>query len=355
MVGEMIVRVQRSLPRAACLVILAVTASGQSAGQTIGAPSIPALLDRYQKGEFDAAVQIAAAADAEQVRAPFIAAAEAWLTRDAGDIINRRLVATAFATEVAHARLAYDNLTLMVLLDWARQEWHKGPPTPVEGVWTRAAVALIERGGRMSANRINDRPGGQFTLTSSRKFLKEAFARFPEDPRLQLAEVAWLPTLEELLGTLPPPRSRTARGLERLAADPDVGPAALVELGYMKFVDKDFESARRLTARAVSDAKEPWTRYLAHFLGGVIAERQGRFQDALREYVAALEDVPHAQSATIALVPVLLRSNQAEAAFELVNRSLNDRPDGDDPWRLFAYGDYVRWPLLIADVRKAIH
>ena len=346
---------QLTLRRAACLVILAVTASGRSAGQTSGAPSIPALLDRYQQGDFDAAVQTVAAADVEQVRAPFIAAADAWLTRDARDIINRRLAATAFAMEVAHARLAYDNLTLMVFLDWARQEWHKGPPTPAERVWTRAAVALIERGGRMSASRPAIRPGAQFTLTSSRKFLKEAFARFPEDPRLQLAEVAWLPELERLLGTPPPPRARTARGLERLTGDPEVGPAALVELGYMKFVDKDFESARLLTARAASDAKESWTRYLAHFVGGVIAERQGRFQDALREYVAALEDVPHAQSATIALVPVLLRSNQADRAFELVSRSLNDRPDGDDPWRLFAYGDYVRWPVLIADVRKAIH
>ena len=140
-----------------------------------------------------------------------------------------------------------------------------------------------------------------------------------------------------------------------MTGDRDVGPAALVELGYLKFEDKDFENARRLTTQAASDAKEPWTRYLAHFLGGVIAERQGRFQDALREYVAALEDVPHAQSATIALVPVLLRSNQADAAFELVRRSLSERPNGDDPWRLFDYGDYVRWPVLIADVRKAIH
>jgi tetratricopeptide (TPR) repeat protein len=350
-----IVRLQLTLRRAACLVILAVTTSGQFAGQTSGAPSIPALLDRYQQGDFDAAVQAVSAADVEQVRAPFIAAADAWLARDAGDIINRRLVATAFATEVAHARLPYDNLTLMVLLDWARQEWHKGPPTPAEGVWTRAAVALIERGGRMSAGRPAIRPGGEFTLTSSRKFLKEAFARFPEDPRLQLAEVAWLPKLELFLATPPPPRARTARGLERLTGDRDVGPAALVELGYLKFEDKDFESARRLTTQAASDAKEPWTRYLAHFLGGVIAERQGRFQDALREYVAALEDVPHAQSATIALVPVLLRSNQADAAFELVRRSLSERPNGDDPWRLFDYGDYVRWPVLIADVRKAIH
>ena len=51
---------------------------------------------------------------------------------------------------------------------------------------------------------------------------------------------------------------------------------------------------------------------------------------------------------------MLLRSNQADAAFELVRRSLSERPNGDDPWRLFDYGDYVRWPVLIADVRKAI-
>jgi hypothetical protein len=56
----------------------------------------------------------------------------------------------------------------------------------------------------------------------------------------------------------------------------------------------------------------------------------------------------------MALALLLVRGNQAERAFDFVERSLMERPDGDDPWRLFAYGGYVRWPLLIAEVRRAV-
>jgi len=111
---------------------------------------------------------------------------------------------------------------------------------------------------------------------------------------------------------------------------------------------------RRLAEQAANRAVEPWTRYLAHFIAAFSYEYQRRYQDAVREYAAALEAVPHAQSASIALAQLLLRDNQADAAFDLVNRSLTERPDGDDPWRLFGYGGYIRWPVLIADVRKAI-
>jgi hypothetical protein len=64
--------------------------------------------------------------------------------------------------------------------------------------------------------------------------------------------------------------------------------------------------------------------------------------------------IPHAQSASIALAQLLLRDSQAEPAMALLDRTLVERPDGDDPWRLFAYGGYNRWPALIADVRKAV-
>jgi predicted Zn-dependent protease len=114
------------------------------------------------------------------------------------------------------------------------------------------------------------------------------------------------------------------------------------------------EAARRLAEQARTRSAEPWTRYLAHFIAGFSYEHEKRYQDAVREYAAALEAVPHAQSASIALAQLLLRDNQADAAFDLITRSVTERPDGDDPWRLFAYGAYVRWPVLIADVRKAI-
>jgi tetratricopeptide (TPR) repeat protein len=305
-------------------------------------PSIAAMLDRYRSGAFDAAVkELAAGGDPLMFPAAYIAAADAWIARDSTDIPNRRLIATAFAIEVAHARLAYDNPTLFVWLDWARTEWRKGPPIPEERVWTRAAVALIERGGYWRASR----PGGRDYIEKILTFLDHAVKRFPDDVRLRLANVLWLN----------PPISRRVLAFESLTEHPEIGSEALVELAYLKFVEQgDARAARPLVEQAAKMAAEPWTRYMAHLLAGFVGETQGRYQDAVREYSAALRAVPHAQTASLALAQLLLRDNQADAAFDLINRSLAERPDGDDPWRLFAYGGYVRWPVLIADVRKAI-
>jgi tetratricopeptide (TPR) repeat protein len=320
-----------------CLSALAA-ASGPPVRQDNASPSASELLDRYRKGGFDAAIQRAAATDSAQVRSSFTAAADTWIARDPSDVINRRLVATAFAIELAHARLAYDSPTLMALLDWARKEWHKGPPSAVERVWTRAAVALIGRGG----GRLTVAAGGADSLQKSSTFLEGAVKRFPDDAQIRFAL---------LLSQLPPPN---ARNLKPLTEDPDGGPIILLELAYLTFEGGDPEAARRFAEQAGTRSAEPWTRYLAHFIAAFCHEYQKRYQDAVREYAAALEAVPHAQSASIALAQLLLRDNQADAAFDLINRSVTERPDGDDPWRLFAYGTYVRWPVLIADVRKAI-
>jgi tetratricopeptide (TPR) repeat protein len=302
--------------------------------------SIAESLDRYRSGAFDAAVkELSAARDPVTFQAAYIAAADAWISRDSTDITNRRLVATAFAIELAHARLAYDGPTLMVLLDWARKEWHKGPPSAVERLWTRAAVALIGRGGsRLTVAAVA--PGD--LLQNSSTFLEQALKRFSDDAQIRYA-------LQ--LSQLPPPN---ARSLQPLTEDPDGGPIVLLEIAYLTFEGGNPEAAIRLAGQAGTRSAEPWTRYLAHFIAAFCHEHQKRYQDAVREYAAALEAVPHAQSASIALAQLLLRDNQADAAFGLIDRSVTERPDGEDPWRSFAYGTYVRWPVLIADVRKAI-
>jgi hypothetical protein len=333
---------------AACLVILLLGASGQSTGQDSASLSIPALLDRYHAGEFATAAQLAAATDPTQIQSLFIPAAEAWIAHDSSDIINRRLVATAFAIEIAQARLAYDSPTLMVLLDWARKEWHKGPASAVEHTWTRAAAVLVERGGR----RLTVGAGGLDSQDKGSAFLDAAVKRFPDDARLQLA-VLGSPLGEGLPGALAVKPLNVA-SLERLTKDAEVGPDALIEFAYLKISEREPEAARRLAQQAGSQSAETWIRYLSHFIVAVSHEFQGHYQDAVREYSAALNAVPHAQSASIALAQLLLRDNQGKPAMDLLNRSLTERPDGDDPWRLFAYGGYIRWPTLIADVRKAI-
>jgi hypothetical protein len=318
-------------------------------------PSISDLLDRYQKGGFDAPTRLASATDPTQLRSLLIKAADAWIGRDSSDIINRRLVATAFAIELAQARLAFDNPTLIIVLDWAKKEWHKGSASPAERVWTRAALALVERSNRISPARATSGPMAKILRSTGRKswiqtFIDDAVDRFPDDARVRLARVL----------SLPP--SRDLNPLVRLTADPEIGPDALVELAFLMFrferddieTVKRLEAATRLAEQAVNRAVEPWTRYVGHFIAALVHEQEGRYQDAMREYGAALKTVPHAQSASIALAQLLLRDNQPDAAFDLINRSMTERPDGDDPWRLFEYREYVRWPALIAEVRKAI-
>jgi hypothetical protein len=353
----------RSCGSAYLVSLVLLVASSAPAGQDSGSKSISELLDRYQKGQFDVVGQLADASDPTQLQFSFIAAANAWIARDSSDIISRRLVATAFAIEVAQARLAFDNPTLIVLLDWARKEWRKGPSSSAERVWTRAAVALIERGGRVNGTRTtgNDAMArilrstgredhGSIRTAWGQQFIGDAADRFPDDSRLRLANVLWQ--------RLQLPYDLTS--LERLAYDAEVGPDALVELAMLVFLNprvgaKRFNDVRSLTDQAARRASEPTTSYLAHFIAALSFEKQDRIQDAMWEYAAALKAIPQAQCATLSLAQLLLRDNQADAAFELVNRSMTARPEGDDPWRLFEYGGYIRWPLLIADVRKAVH
>jgi tetratricopeptide (TPR) repeat protein len=328
-------------------VILLFAGSGQPTGQDNAPTSIPALLDHYQKGDFGTAAQLAAATGSTQIRSLFIPAADAWIARDSSDIINRRLVATAFAIDLAQRRLAYDGPTLFVLLDWARKEWRNGPPSAAERVWTRAAVALVGRSG----GSILIAAGGAEALQRAGTFLEGAVERFPDDAALRLALLAWPDGLPRELELHP----LKASALEALTKDPDRGPDALIELAYVRFWEKKPEAARQLAQEAVGRSTEPWIHYLAHFIAAISHESQGHYQDAVTEYAAALKAVPYAQSASIAVAQLLLRDDQANAAFDVITRSLNERPDGNDPWRLFAYGGYVRWPALIADVQRAIH
>jgi hypothetical protein len=351
------VSVQLNPRGAACLLIFVLAASARPAGQGGASSSIQALLDRYQKGDFAAISQLATATDSTQLQSSFIEAASTWIARDPSDIINRRLVATAFAIELAHARLAVDNPTLIVLLEWAKKEWRKGAPSAAERVWTRAAFALLERGGRVSPERARGRDAMSNILRSAGRipwrdaFIADAAGRFPDDARLQLAKLLFVG------GAI-----KSASGLEPLTGDPEIGPDVLLQIAMYAYRDsrqgdKRFDEVRRLADQAARRAVEPWTIYLAHFLAGLSNARQGHAQDAIREYLAALDAVPRAQSASLALAEVLLRGTQADtdAAVALVTRSLAEQPDGEDPWRLFEYGEYVRWPALIADVRKAIH
>ena len=108
----------------------------------------------------------------------------------------------------------------------------------------------------------------------------------------------------------------------------------------------DFASALRAFESAQPIAAEPSIKYLAHFNAGRSLERLSRPDDAVREYRKALEVVPDAESAAIALASVQFMQDDRDAAVSLIDRVFNRSTRRDDPGRLAGYGSFVRWPAL---------
>jgi hypothetical protein len=126
------------------LILLLGQVSAQQPSTTT--PPIGLLLDQYRSGAFEAAVKPLTAnidhaaprgvvfADTDRVKAAF-EGAEAWINAVPAKAAHRRLIAGAFALEVAHARMPYDLNTLVLLLDQTSKGWRKGPASELEHRW----------------------------------------------------------------------------------------------------------------------------------------------------------------------------------------------------------------------------
>ena len=329
----------------AAIALLTLQASSSTAQGPAAARTIFELLELYQSGEYSAAVErLSVEIDAKTFQTTFTDTAARWINSErSSEVVTRRLVTAAFALEAAHARLSSDNASMIVLLDWAVKELRRTPPTAAERAWTLAAVALVERGGRPAFSFALVKAGGS---RWGEGFISNAIRRFPDEPRLRMARAVW----QVSHGI----RRSGQRDLERLATDPQVGADALLQLAYLQLSERRYGNALRDAGRAAELALDPSAQYLAHFILAFCHEAERRPSQAAAEYAAALRAVPNAQSASLGLALLLMRNNEAEQAFDLVDRSLAERPDGEDPWRLFAYGGYVRWPILIAELRKVV-
>ena len=118
---------------------------------------------------------------------------------------------------------------------------------------------------------------------------------------------------------VPPDARRELRVAARhfetaVAADPGCVEAAL-HLGRVMLLDgRDIEAARWLRVAAAAHSLP--VRYLALMFLGVVAERQARYDDAEREYRAALDTFRWGQAAPLALSHVLMRAGRGQEAQE---------------------------------------
>jgi len=79
-----------------------------------------------------------------------------------------------------------------------------------------------------------------------------------------------------------------------------------------------------------------------------------RRDEAMAEYAKALEVVPGAESASIALASLQFINDDHDAAVTRLNEAKTGRGAITDPGRLVGYGSFMHWPSLVKAMRAEI-
>jgi tetratricopeptide (TPR) repeat protein len=135
---------------------------------------------------------------------------------------------------------------------------------------------------------------------------------------------------------------------------PEVAVEAWIRIGLVHFSVGDYAMALRAFESAEPIATETSMKYLAFFNAGRALEGLNRVDDAMRAYQRALEIVPDAESATIALTSLQFMRDDRDAAVSAIDRVFNRKPVAADPGRLMGYGSFIRWDALKTALRRAL-
>jgi hypothetical protein len=336
------------------------------------------LLDRYERGDWLQAGleplpldRLGPALDELKQVAP------SWISaRGTDQVARRRLAVAAYLIELLQVQAALaggrDDLPpLHELVEWACALVRSGPPLPAERHWHLASLALLEpyiaAGGdpielpevpaMFLVGAIEKAENEPNSLT---RHAEHGRARFPEDASFELIAAmgiesnAWparrtrLPYApsEELTKTI-------VSRYREVAGTPATRSRALTRLAY-------FELRRGRTRdalRALQDAgkpDDPVERYWVSLFSGLARSESGNVPEAIAAYRAALDAVPGAQSATVALAALLTRSGAIAEATSRVQALLNAPKPPTDPWSVFYSPELRLWAGSVAELRRSI-
>jgi tetratricopeptide (TPR) repeat protein len=359
----------------ACLTIATLTL--EALGQT-PALDLISLIEAYQRGDLDGSVAKAAAIpDLGPLRLRFVQDTPVWINADPAQREARQAATAGFLIELTAARLESDWGRLSDLIEWTCVQLRAGPPTEFERAWhaashalagrARARVWLLGEYARLPHQKPTNAPPSDPQRPPARH-LMHALERFPDDPQFQLSRVvAWTWGRDEEPirnlrrgedGERRParraPQLEAIVTLEPLTALPAVAGEAWLRIGLVHFTVGDFASALRAFESAQPIAAAPAIRYLAHFNAGRALERLSRPDEAMREYRKALEIVPDAESAAVALASLQFMRDARDEAVSLLNRVFARASRIDDPGRLSGYGSFLHWPERKSDLRRAL-
>ena len=140
--------------------------------------------------------------------------------------------------------------------------------------------------------------------------------------------------------------------LQMAARDP-VEAEAWLRLGqnYTRLARPDL--ALPAFARAESLASTAYERYLTRLFAGSVLVRSGRTTQAITALQGALDAVPRAQAASLALAPLLIEIDEAEEAADIVEPAMR-QPLADDPLSSYYEGDPTAISRALAQLRERV-
>ena len=341
------------------------------------AVDLTALLDTYYQGRHDEAVAKATALpDLGPLRLQFVQRTPVWINGDPPNADKRRAAVAGFVVELAGSRMESDWGRLSDLIEWTCTQLLRasGPPTAFERSWHLATTALAGRA------RVRVWLLGPYARLPHQKprapskedppspmHLMHAIERFPDDPQFQLARVvAWtwgrdaepIRNLEreatERMRVARPAQLEAITALEPLRAVPAVAAEAWIRTGLVHVTVGDHVAALKAFATAGPIAGSTPLKYLSHFLAARSLEVLNRHDEAIAEYQRALEVVPLAESATVALASLQFLRGEHDASVSLINKTFAKTSTTTDPGRLTGYGFYLHWPEIKAAMRAEL-
>jgi tetratricopeptide (TPR) repeat protein len=241
--------------------------------------------------------------------------------------------------------------------------------------WTLASLSLLEGEGEGTSLRASDLPGTRLTrqiallgdlVDGPTRHMSMALAYekfvwhgvtwdFPTADGKRSAATARVrgPIIRNF-------NKAVDRGIEELTAAmafPEVRAEAEVRLGYvlaMRDEEGDSTTALDHFRLAREHGPSPDVLYLSHLFEGRVLEARPNAVGAISAYRAALEIKPNAQAARLGLAGLLFIEGRVDEAAALVEATLEEPDQLDDPWALYFYGRYGAWPERLAAMRETL-
>ena len=354
---------------AVALSVAAATAAPGTGGAQSASERVAAALDTYARGAYaEGLAALRGKAPLRDAVRDFREHAGRWADADPILQARRRTVAMAVTVELVSLGVAGrvdEYVAARPLIEWMCTAVRKSPPTDAERLFYLATIGLLQG----AADEMTLLGFGAQEGRNGHLF--HAADRFPFEPRLKLALMLTRPGMLAI-GTRPLGRqvayaSMSLRHLDldaahqtgvlrdtfdrlaTLAREPAIEHEILLRRGVLRFMTGAPDAAPDLQQAAGSD--EPFVRYLAYLMLGIVYERTGESRSAIGAYSLAVRATP-GTAASMALASLLFREGQPDDAARVADEWAR-RPRIEDPWRQYEFGDYRLVPEVLSVLRSA--